>query len=331
MVGCSSIARWLVALGVAVACGCSGVVQVPPLVGGKPAVAAYRPDLPDVAQPLRIAEAPKVHRPPIATLGPLESSSEPEDAILATTPLVARAPAPADPAPTEPAGDLRTLYRLAADHYAKVSCYVVRMHRREQVNGKNRPEEVLLFKFRKEPWSVYFKWLSEEGKNREVIYVKGQHGNLIHTLTAAGDLPLLPFAGKHIKLAPDSFLVKAASPHPITEAGVGNLIEQFGAILDAAEHSVPPADTVEYLGVRKQADFEHPLDAVRQTIAPGAEPSLPKGGQRLWYFDLTLRLPVLVITRDHRGQEVDYNRFREFTFPAQLSDDDFDPEILWRR
>jgi len=294
-------------------------------------MAAYRPTLPEFAPPLRIVEAPRFRKAPIAILGVPVEATEPEEAILATPPLVAQGLVPSDPAPTEPAGDLRTLYRLAAEHYAKTSCYIVRMHRREQVNGKNRPEEVILFKFRKEPWSVYFKWLGEEGKNREVIYVKGRHGNQIHTLTAAGDIPLLPLAGKHIKVAPDSVLVKSASRHPITESGIGNLIERFGALLGAAELAAQPTETLQYLGVRRQADYDRPLDAVFQNIAPGDEPGLPDGGQRLWYFDLILRFPVLVITRNSRGQEVESYRYDEFTFPPQLSDDDFDPEKLWRR
>src|SRR5262249_35829980 len=150
------------------------------------------------------------------------------------------------------------------------------------------PEEVLLFKFRKEPWSVYFKWIGEEGKNREVVYVKGRHGNQIHTLTAAGDIPALPLAGKHWKLAPDSALVRSASRHAITEAGVGSRSERFGALVDADEPGDRRGGTLRYLGVLKRTETEQPLEAVRQTIPPGAEPDLPAGGQRLWYFDLTL-------------------------------------------
>jgi len=39
--------------------------------------------------------------------------------------------------------------------------YIARLTRREQVNGKKQPEEIILFKFRQQPWSVYFKWLGE--------------------------------------------------------------------------------------------------------------------------------------------------------------------------
>src|SRR5262249_11864477 len=101
------------------------------------------------------------------------------------------ASAPSVPAATNSATRLRALHREAAERYAGMDSYIARVRRREQLNGKDRPEELLIFKFRKQPWSVYFKFLGPEGQGRKVIYVKGQHGNLIHTLLAAGDVPLM--------------------------------------------------------------------------------------------------------------------------------------------
>jgi len=34
------------------------------------------------------------------------------------------------------------------------------------VNGRPRPEETLIFKFREDPWSVHFKWLGQEDQGR---------------------------------------------------------------------------------------------------------------------------------------------------------------------
>ena len=60
------------------------------------------------------------------------------------------------------------------------------------LNGIVRPEELMHFKFRKQPWSVYFKWLGPEGRGREAIYVQGKYDNKLHTLLAAGDMPFTP-------------------------------------------------------------------------------------------------------------------------------------------
>ena len=97
-------------------------------------------------------------------------------------------------------------------------------------NGRPRPEETLIFKFREDPWSVHFKWLGNEGKGREVIYVANKDDKL-HILTAAGDIPLTP-PGRRLDLSRDNILVKAASKYPITEAGVCTAIVRFGRQID---------------------------------------------------------------------------------------------------
>ena len=98
------------------------------------------------------------------------------------------------PPPLDPAVTLRQLHQKAARTYADMDSYIMRMRRREVVGGKNGVDEIILAKFRKEPFSVNLKWLGDEGKGREVIFVKGKHDNHIHTLMAPGDFFL--FGGK---------------------------------------------------------------------------------------------------------------------------------------
>src|SRR5262249_58892648 len=97
--------------------------------------------------------------------------------------------APGSPPPTSDPDPVRRLYRDAVMAYAKQGSYIARLRRRESVPGRAKPEEVLLFKFREQPWSVHFKWLGDEGKGREVVYVRGQGDDKLHILTAAGDIP----------------------------------------------------------------------------------------------------------------------------------------------
>jgi hypothetical protein len=81
--------------------------------------------------------------------------------------------------------------REANETYSHIDSYIARLRRKEQINGKDKPEEIMLIKFRKQPWSVYFKWLGTEGAGREVVYVKGRNEDKIQTLLAAGDVPLM--------------------------------------------------------------------------------------------------------------------------------------------
>jgi hypothetical protein len=223
---------------------------------------------------------------------------------------------------------LRMLYRLAAEANAAMDSYIVRVRRREQVNGKDRPEELVILKFRKQPFSVYFKFLGPEGKGREVTYVLGQYGNMIHSIVAAGDVPLVP-AGRRMSIAPDSIFLRTASRHTITEAGFGNIIDRFGRLLDANEKGNQRYGTVKYLGQVKRPEYEQPLDVAEQGILAGYDPNLPRGGRRWIMFEPTTRLPLLVITHDHTGHEVEFYCYDRLEWPVKLDDDDFNPDKLW--
>jgi hypothetical protein len=219
------------------------------------------------------------------------------------------------------------LQRDAAASYAKLSCYIARLRRREVVQGRAKPEEVLIFKFRERPYSVHFKWLGEEGKGREVIYVRGQFESKLHILTAANDIPFTP-AGRRLALAPDSMMVRAASKYPITEAGIGNMIARFGRLLDAVQAGGSGV-TVKYLGQVQRPEYAVPLEGVECLFPAGREPEIPDGGRRLVYFDPATHFPVLSLTYDQAGHEVDFYCFDRFQLDVKLDDDDFNPDKLW--
>lgn len=262
----------------------------------------------------------------LPALPPLPADKPPAPLPPFTVPTTT---APTTVAPTtNSAAPLRRLHTLAAREFAGIDSYTCRLIRREEVKGKLNPQEVIRFQFRKQPWSVRFVWLDGKSKGREVVFVKGQHDNLMHTLLASGDVPLMP-AGKRMALAPDSLLVRSASRHAVTEAGMGHSIDRFGLLVDAAERGDVSRGTLTYLGPQKRPESESVLEAVEQTLAPGVDSDLPRGGRRQWYFDpATRNLPVLMTTQDESGREVEYYRNDLFLFHP-LSDGDFHPDKLW--
>jgi hypothetical protein len=219
------------------------------------------------------------------------------------------------------------LHKQAADEYAKMDSYIARLRRRERVGTKDHPEEILRFKFRKDPWSVALKWLGTEGKGREVIFVKGKYENKLHTLLAAGDMPLAP-AGKRIALPVDSVLVRSASRHDITDAGIGSLIDHFADAVDRSARGDAKRGSLTYLGPQTRPEFTTPHEAVEQIIPGEAESALPRGGRRIWFFDPDSHLPVLVVTFDDAKKEVEYYLYDRFQYPVKLDEDDFNPEKM---
>jgi hypothetical protein len=126
-------------------------------------------------------------------------------------------------------------------------------------------------------------------------------------------------------------MVRSKSRYPITEAGLEPLIRRFGSLVDALEKGDTRQGTAQAMGRLKRAEFETEVAAVLQAVPPRSDPLLPKGGQRWWFFDPTLHLPVLVITQDETSREVEYYCHDHFQFPVRLDDDDFNPDKLWKK
>jgi hypothetical protein len=188
--------------------------------------------------------------------------------------------------------------------------------------------EMIMLKFRRSPLSMHFKWLGDENKGRELVYVKGRYDDKIQVLTGQGDW-LGP--GRYLQFSPDSELMKSRSRYPITEGGIGAAIMRFSALLDAIDRGQSNAGSVRYLGKKTRAEFPNPLDMVEQSILPGVESFLPKGGTRYLYFEETTSLPLLIQSYDHNHYEVEYYCFDRLQIPVSLDDADFDPTKLWPR
>jgi Protein of unknown function (DUF1571) len=223
---------------------------------------------------------------------------------------------------------LRVLYQRAAQRHATMDSYIFRLKRREVVKGRKMPEEVLLVKVRRQPYSVFVKCLSEPGKGREVIYVEGKYKNQIQVLLPKNDLRSL--LGRRHSVALDDPQVRAESRHPITQTGFGSMIDHFGRVVASVEKGDARAGVVKYLGRQKRPEFAQEVEAVRELV-PAGDPDLPKGGERLWYFDADSGLPVLRIARDRNGREIEYYCHDHIQWPVRLDDDDFNAEKLWRK
>jgi hypothetical protein len=315
---------WLLALAAGAGCSTLAKREAPPPA----AASAPKPPLPALANATTLAITTPAQSPGA------DAPSSPADVKpvahqVSAVPTGGTSP-PSPPAVTPtPDGDpLRRLYREAAAAYAKQGSYIARLRRREFVQGRQKPEEVLIFKFREQPYSVHFKWLGDEGKGREVVYVRGQGDDRLHVLTAAGDIPFTP-AGRRLDLAPDSLLVRSASRYPITEAGVGAMIARFGRLLDTLTRPEGQGTSVKYLGSVQRPEYPVPLEGVECQFPPGREPEIPQGGRRLLFFDPGTKFPVLSMTYDAGGREVDYYCFDRFQLGVHLDDDDFSPEKLW--
>lgn len=299
------------------------------------AVAQVAPEIPIVPVPLPPygKPTPKKREVPVVPVVPVAAPKEEKPPIMPIPSGPATPPKTTTSLPIPPQNgrnNMRLLQREAAQRMAAIDCYIARLTRREHVRGREKPEELILFKYRNNPWSIYFKWLTGEGQGREMVYVKGRHDNKLHILLASGDIPLMP-AGKRITLAPDSVLVRSASRHPIVEAGIAANIDRLGAVLDALDRGDKRLGTLTDLGMQVRPEYGGAVPAIEHILPGGIETDLPDGGRRVYYFDPNTQLPQLVVTRDPQGKEVEYYRYDRLQVNVNLDDQDFDPDKLWGR
>jgi hypothetical protein len=125
----------------------------------------------------------------------------------------------------EPAEDpldepLRLLAR-ARDAYSGVRDYCCQLVKRERIDGELTAYHVIDLYVRTQPYSVYLRW--REPRNlagQEVCYVAGENDGKMR-VRAAGFLGAVGF----VSLALDDPRARKASRHPITQVGIGPLLQ----------------------------------------------------------------------------------------------------------
>lgn len=228
----------------------------------------------------------------------------------------------------------KRLHKRASDQFSKLDGFESRLTRRETVGNKPMPEEVLQYKYRREPYSVHIKWVGKEAQGRELVYVTGKYDGKVQILTGKSEGLVVP-SGMRISRSPTDKDVSSKSRFDIREGGMRMQLEWFGRVVATMERDPAQANRMKYLGIVNRRERESGLEAIEEQIPPGWEPLLPKGGRRTTCFDPnpaspSFGLPILVTTIDHTGREVEYYWFDQLK-PGQFTDADFDPDRLWKR
>src|SRR5262245_24378964 len=146
--------------------------------------------------------------------------------LLAVAPLVlvtARAEFPADdPSPMDE--PIRLLER-ARKAFAHVKDYTCDFVKRERIRGELQPDQFMRMKVRTKPFSVHLKWeLPKSMAGQGACYVEGRNGGRMRVRPNRGLVSLVGW----VSLATDDPRALRDSRHEIREAGLGNLLEQFG-------------------------------------------------------------------------------------------------------
>ena len=207
--------------------------------------------------------------------------------------------------------------RLLADAqkaYTAVNDYVTTIVIQERIEGELRPIETGILKFKK-PFAVYIKWHAGPQAGLQALYVRGQNGGKL-LARKGGVLGLVTF-----RLEPTSKLALGDNRHPITEAGVGY-------ILDMLESNSKRAAAAGQGRVRRLPELPEV-----QPRGPRYELLVEADANAGYYchrcvvtFDLKTRLVAGVQVYDWNDQLIEDFRLFNVRLNVGLTENDFSPD-----
>lgn len=119
-----------------------------------------------------------------------------------------------------PIDDLYTQILAMGSAYVAINDYTATFYKQERVAGRLLDEERIELKFQK-PFKVYMRWVGKAHKGREALYVQGKYQNKV----VGHEGGLFGFITLHMD--PKGWLAMRGNRHPITEMGLGYLIEKI--------------------------------------------------------------------------------------------------------
>ena len=212
------------------------------------------------------------------------------------------------------------LLQAAATKLRRIDGYTAEMLKQERVDGELRDAERANLKLRHAPFSVYMKW-TEGDAGREVLYVEGEH---------EGDMLVHPggWRGRFLStlsVDPRGSLAMSESRHPVTEAGLMNLVEKH------LQHKIEDLDAGDVEATIREVEFDG-KPARELAVTYGDRERNPVYHRAILLLDVASGLPVASYNHgwtsiDRDGDEatlVERYEYRSIDTQTALGDADFD-------
>ena len=203
--------------------------------------------------------------------------------------------------------------------YDRVDDYTCTFYKRERIAGRMTPLHIMSMKVRTKPQSIYFKF-QQPAHGREAIYIAGRHGSKV----LAHDVGFNKIIAGTLALEPTSSRAMEDCRHPITEAGIGPLLEtlakRWAAELDPEGTRLDFRDDI-LVGTRRCTMIE--------STHPHRRPEFLHHMARV-YIDQELGLPIRFEAFDwpkHAGSEPELTEeysYSNLKLNVGLHDIDFD-------
>jgi hypothetical protein len=205
--------------------------------------------------------------------------------------------------------------------YLTVQDYTCTFFKRERIDGKLYTPHIMTMKARTKPASLYFKFI-QPNAGREAIYVHGHHNNKI----IAHDVGIGRVVTGTMHLDPKGDMAMEENRHPVSEAGLGNMIDLVKERWDTELH---PGESV--ILFHPQAKVGDRACLMIESIHPKRSPDFLFYKVKL-YIDKELNLPIRFEAYEwpkHPGAEpelIEEYTYMNLKLNVGLKDRDFDPK-----
>lgn len=214
--------------------------------------------------------------------------------------------------------DPHQLILSVQDSYLSVRGYTAKFIKQERINGTLNPRETIQMKFQK-PFKVYMKWVEGAKEGQEIIYVKGENNGkaLAHPGFGGFIGGMLNLILPTFAITPDGPTAMNGNRRPITDAGIGMMIEKIIHYNSAAK-----ANGDLKLSFKGEAEVDGRPALVVERILPHKE-GYP-AHRTTYYIDKGYNLPVIVVLYDWEDQMMAYYEYSSLVLNPGLKPIDFE-------
>ncbi len=204
--------------------------------------------------------------------------------------------------------------REAEAAYDKVRSYTAIFHKQQRVAGKLEPEETILLKCRKTPFSLYMKWIRRPYEGSELLYVKGWNEDRVKAHRGG----LLRFITRD--LDPSHPGLMADNLRPVTSTGIGFLLETVATNIRKASKRGELT-----FSARGEELVYGRKTQVLEMIFPKARAGDYDGYRHVINQDVESKILVRIRVYDRDDQLVENYGYENLYLNAPLGDAAFDP------
>jgi hypothetical protein len=223
-------------------------------------------------------------------------------------------------AATDPIAKARKAIADCQETYRHISDYTCTFSKRERIDGRLTAQHIMEMKARTSPNSMYFKF-QQPNQGREAIFVQGRYNGRI----VAHDVGLGKFLAGTMHLDPHGTMAMEENRHPVTEAGIGSLIESV------AKHwavELKPGESL--LTFDHNARFANRPCTMIESVHPGRGANFMFHKVKI-YIDQERGLPIHFEAYDWPARPgaaaelVEEYSYHDLRVNVGLRDHDFDP------